>query len=250
MFNNQFSGGWRFGDRPTSVEALYQNPQGPNNDFLKKVAALSQDPSKQGLLDQALTADPLQSMIDAPGANGWGNDRDQMGGQSSNGSQARGATSLSDGGNAQTLASGAGFAPNFGAGAKGFATGGPIGGLLAAVMSGNKTAPVYDLAMPGMNGYYGNDYGTSMSLQGAPNAQQAQTMADSFARDFAGYSGGYGTSSSLNGAPNASQAQSIADSFAAQMAMDGFGGYGASAGDSFGGYGGFGAGDYGDGTDR
>ena len=60
--NQPFSGGWRFGDRPTSVEALYQNPQAISNDFLKKVAALGQDPAKQGLLDQATTATPLTGL--------------------------------------------------------------------------------------------------------------------------------------------------------------------------------------------
>lgn len=77
--NNPFSGGWRFGGRPTSVEALYQ-PQQVNNDFLKKVAALAQDPAKQGLLDQAVTATPLQGLLDAPGSAGWGNEQGRDGG--------------------------------------------------------------------------------------------------------------------------------------------------------------------------
>lgn len=80
--NQPFSGGWRFGDRPTSVEALYQNPQAISNDFLKKVAAL-QDPAKQGLLDQATTATPLSGLLDAPGSD-RGRDVEQSAGAPSN----------------------------------------------------------------------------------------------------------------------------------------------------------------------
>ena len=58
------------------------------------------------------------------------------------------------------------------------------------------------------------DHGTNPNAMGAPTAEQARAIAGTFGRDFGGYSG--------NG----------------------------SAGDSFGGAGGFGAGDYGDGTDR
>ena len=213
--NQPFSGGWRFGDRPTSVEALYQNPQAISNDFLKKVAALGQDPAKQGLLDQATTATPLTGLLEAPGSD-RGREVDQSAGGSRQGGPAQGMSTLSEAGNPMTQVSGAGYAPNMANAAKGFAALGPLG-LLGGLLGGQKQAPVYDLIMPGMNGYYGNDYGTSSTLNGAPNAQQAQA---------------------------------IADSFAAQMARDGYGGYGASAGDSFGGAGGFGAGDYGDGTDR
>lgn len=74
------AGGWRFGNRPTSVEALYQ-PKPIDNDFLRKVAAL-QDPAKQGLLDQALTDKPLQGLLEAPGSDG-------MGDQSRGGTQAQ-----------------------------------------------------------------------------------------------------------------------------------------------------------------
>ena len=84
MMNQPFSGGWRFGDRPTSVEALYQNPQAISNDFLKKVAAL-QDPAKQGLLDQATTATPLTGLLEAPGSSGGGGrDVEQSAGAPSN----------------------------------------------------------------------------------------------------------------------------------------------------------------------
>ena len=85
MMNQPFSGGWRFGDRPTSVEALYQNPQAISNDFLKKVAALGQDPAKQGLLDQATTATPLTGLLEAPGSSGGGGrDVEQSAGAPSN----------------------------------------------------------------------------------------------------------------------------------------------------------------------
>mgnify|MGYP003526831338 CR=1 FL=1 len=83
MMNQPFSGGWRFGDRPTSVEALYQNPQAISNDFLKKVAALGQDPAKQGLLDQATTATPLTGLLEAPGSD-RGRDVEQSAGAPSN----------------------------------------------------------------------------------------------------------------------------------------------------------------------
>lgn len=212
--NNPYSGGWRFGDRPTSVEALYQGNSGISPDFLKQVAALAQDPSKQGLLDQAVTATPLQGLIDAPGSTGWGREVDQTGGL-----QAGGGYSTSPGGNQMKEVSPAGMSMSLNPNAKsaaGFMSGGLLGALMGSVQM-QKLAPVYDLLVPGMNGYMGGDYGTS---------------------------------STLNGAPNEAQAKAIADSFAAQMAADGYGGYGASAGDSFGGMGGFGAGDYGDGTDR
>lgn len=78
MMNQPYSGGWRFGDRPTSVQALYQ-AQTPDNEFLKRVAALAQgqDPAKtQGLLDQQLQAQPLSGLIDAPGSQ----DGNQQGG--------------------------------------------------------------------------------------------------------------------------------------------------------------------------
>ena len=78
MYNQPYAGGWRFGDRPSSVQALYQ-AQTPDNDFLKKVAAMAQgqDPAKtQGLLDQQLEAQPLTGLLDAPGSQ----DGDQSGG--------------------------------------------------------------------------------------------------------------------------------------------------------------------------
>jgi hypothetical protein len=236
--NNPFSGGWRFGDRPTSVEALYQ-PKPIDNDFLRKVAAL-QNPEKQGLLDQAVTATPLTGLLEAPGSSGWGNDRDQRA-EGPTG-PASGPSVMSEAGNPMTQVSGAGYAPNMANAGKGFAALGPLG-LLGGLLGGQRLAPVYDLIAPGMNGMMGNDYGMSSTLSGPPDAQQAQAVADSFARDFAGYQ-------PMNGPPNEQQARALADSFAAQMAMSGYGGYGGSAGDSFGGYGGFGAGDYGDGTDR
>lgn len=82
--NYQNAGGWRFGDRPTSVDALY-SPQQVNNDFLKKVAALGKDPAKQGLLDQATTATPLTGLLEAPGSAGWGNDQGRDVGQAKQG---------------------------------------------------------------------------------------------------------------------------------------------------------------------
>ena len=197
--NNPFSGGWRFGGRPTSVEALYQ-PQQVNNDFLKKVAALAQDPAKQGLLDQALTATPLQGLLDAPGSAGWGNDQGRDGG--TNSGQSRGASVMSEGGNPMTEVSAGGYAPNFGNAAKGFAALG-VPGLLGGLIGGQNLAPVYDLVMPGMNGYMGNDYGMSSTLSGPPDAASAQMIADQFAKDFAAYasggSGGFDASPGVGG---------------------------------------------------
>ncbi len=75
MFDNLFqtgnpsAGGWRYDyrDRPSSVDALYK-PQGIDPDFLKKVAGLMPD-DKKGLLDQAVQAQPLSGLLEAPGGN-------------------------------------------------------------------------------------------------------------------------------------------------------------------------------------
>ena len=116
MMNQPFSGGWRFGDRPTSVEALYQNPQAISNDFLKKVAALGQDPAKQGLLDQATTATPLTGLLEAPGVVG-GDGQQGAGGKTSgatgigvgNMSNARDSAALSAAGMGMMKAGGPGL---------------------------------------------------------------------------------------------------------------------------------------------
>ena len=116
MMNQPFSGGWRFGDRPTSVEALYQNPQAISNDFLKKVAALGQDPAKQGLLDQATTATPLTGLLESPGVVG-GDGQQGAGGKTSgatgigvgNMSNARDSAALSAAGMGMMKAGGPGL---------------------------------------------------------------------------------------------------------------------------------------------
>lgn len=184
--NNPFSGGWRFGSRPTSVEALYQ-PKPIDNDFLRRVAALGQDPDKKGLLEQALTATPLQGLLDAPGAGGYG-DMDQRAG----GQQSSGPTVMSEAGNPMQQVSAAGFAPNFGNMAKGFATGGLLGAGIGALTGGQSLAPVYDMVMPGMNGFIGNDYGSSSALNGPPDAAAAQALADQLAQQLAAYASGGG----------------------------------------------------------
>lgn len=92
--------------------------------------------------------------------------------------------------------------------------------------------------LPGLLSYAFTNWGALTPEQKA----QAQKAA----REAAG-NGEYGTNPNARGAPTAAQAQAIADSFARD-----FGGYSGngSAGMSMGGAGGFGAGDYGDGTDR
>lgn len=211
MFNQPFAGGWRFGDRPTSVQALYQ-PSVIDNDFLKRVATLSQAQQQpQGLLDQALAGKPLdQGLLDG------GNDRDQRQ-DSQFGGYGGGPTVMSDAGNPMTQVSAGGFMPNMANAAKGFAAMG-LPGLLGGLIGSKALAPVYDLQIPGFNGLLGNNYGISSSLNGPMTAQTAQNLADQFAQSMMGY----------------------------QTGGDGFG----SAGASFGGAGSFGAGDYGDGTDR
>ena len=208
------SGGWRFPfDRQTSTSALYQ-PQGIDPEFLKRVAALEQQAPK-GLIDAALTAQPLQGLLDTGGMPG--NDRGEgspspMGGES---------FGMSPGGNMARNDSPDGF--NVGMnGAKagmGLALGG-LPGLLSG-MTINQTAPVQSIVAPGLNGYNQGNYGASATEVGAPTEAQAKALADQLAAELAAYqSGGL------------------------------LGGAQASAGGSFGGYGGFGAGDYGDGTDR
>ena len=115
MMQQPFAGGWRFGERPTSVQALYQ-AQTPDNDFLKKVAAMAQgqDPSKtQGLLDQQLQAQPLTGLLESPGSQ----DGDQSGGKTSgatgigvgNMSNARDSAALSAAGMGMMKAGGPGL---------------------------------------------------------------------------------------------------------------------------------------------
>ena len=115
MMQQPYAGGWRFGDRPTSVQALYQ-AQTPDNDFLKKVAAMAQgqDPSKtQGLLDQQLQAQPLTGLLESPGSQ----DGDQSGGRTSgatgigigNMSNARDSAALSAAGMGMMKAGGPGL---------------------------------------------------------------------------------------------------------------------------------------------
>ena len=208
------SGGWRFPfDRQTSTSALYQ-PQGIDPEFLKRVAALEQQAPK-GLIDAALTAQPLQGLLDTGGMPG--NDRGEgspspMGGES---------FGMSPGGNVARNDSAGGI--NLGydpkAGGLGMMKGGILG-LLGGVTA-QQTAPVQSIVAPGLNGYNQGNYGASATEVGAPTEAQAKALADQLAAELAAYqSGGL------------------------------LGGAQGSAGGSFGGYGGFGAGDYGDGTDR
>lgn len=92
--------------------------------------------------------------------------------------------------------------------------------------------------IPGLLSYAVTNWGALTPEQKAQAQKAAQEAAGN---------GEYGTNPNAVGAPTAAQAAAIANSFARD-----FGGYSGngSAGMSMGGAGGFGAGDYGDGTDR
>ena len=182
---NENSGGWRYGfeNRPTSNAALQQvAPIDP--EFLKKVAGMKPE-EKKGLLDAALTAQPLQGLLDTGGAPG---SEPTFGG----GGASSETFGTSPGGNMTRNDSGAGFNVN----AKGLGALGQFGmsgnPLALAGLLGNvsQTAPVQSIVAPGLNGYISNAYGTDPALTGAPNAAQAQALADQLARELAGYQGG------------------------------------------------------------
>jgi len=211
MMNQPYSGGWRFGDRPTSVEALYRGNSGISPDFLKQVAALAQDPSKQGLLDQAVTASPLQGLIDAPGSNGWGGD-----GQHGNGGKTSGATGIGTGSMSDARDSAA-----LAAAGRGLMTGGGPGllGMVNAARAGMNTVNDTNRDVLGAVNSFSDPIASLNAIQGWTTIDQA--YMDAMRGSGLGYS-------------------DIAPGQA----------YGESAGSSFGGAGSFGAGDYGDGTDR
>lgn len=206
MFNNQQnSGGWRFGDRPTSVEALYQQPSGISNDFLKQVAALAQNPATQGLLDQSVMATPLSSILDATGSDGWGGGSSQSRGGSQSGATGIGTGKMSD-----TIAAEA----------------------MQAAMSGAKTGSIGGLlgtALGAMNGYSSTKADMTSNALSQVNAHTDPIQALNAMQGWTGM-GAYGSSMAANGAPTAEQAQAIADSFAASMAADGYGGFDSSSG--------------------
>lgn len=197
---NQGAGGWRFdyNNRPTSNAALQQvAPIDP--EFLKKVAGMKPE-EKKGLLDTALTAQPLQGLLDTGGAPG---SEPTFGGGAS-----REAFGTSPGGNMARNDSSAGFNVN----AKGLGALGQFGmsgnPLALAGLLGNvsQTAPVQSIVAPGLNGYISNAYGTDPALTGAPNEAQARALAEQLARELAGYQsgsmgadGGYGGFGGMTG---------------------------------------------------
>lgn len=101
--NYPMSGGWRFGQ--TSNDALLTPSMGGiDPEFLKKVAQMSKQP--QGLLDQALTAQPLTGLIDGGGQWEPGNDEHgSVGGTS--GTTGIGIGNMSNARDAAALAAGA-----------------------------------------------------------------------------------------------------------------------------------------------
>ena len=181
---NENSGGWRYNynDRQSSNDALRQVPT-IDPEFLKKVAGLKPE-EKKGLLDAALTAQPLQGLLDTGGA---------PGSEPTFGGGASGETfGTSPGGNMTRNDSGAGLNVN----AKGLGALGQFGmsgnPLALAGLLGNisQTAPVQSIVAPGLNGYISNDYGTDPVLNGPTTQAQAQALADQLARELAGYQGG------------------------------------------------------------
>lgn len=184
---NPEAGGWRYGysDRQSSNDALRQIPA-IDPEFLKKVAGMKPE-EKKGLLDAALTAQPLQGLLNTGGAQSIGNDAQQSGSGASSES-----FGTSPGGNMARNDSSAGLnISGKGLGALGqFAMSGnplTLAGLLGNV---SQTAPVQSIVAPGLNGYISNNYGTDPALTGAPDAAQAQALADALAASLAGYQSG------------------------------------------------------------
>lgn len=185
--NQPFSGGWRFGGSNEALAPITN--QGISPEFLKKVASLGllgeQD---KPALEKAVTPDALSGLLDSPGSGNWGGDYGTLGASSPFG----GAMTTTEAGNAAREVSPAGLSASFNPSAKtGMAmmAGGPLAALMSSLQV-QKTAPVYDLVMPGMNGFNRGDYGMSSTEIGPPNAAQAQAIADMFARDFAAYAQG------------------------------------------------------------
>lgn len=189
--NQPFAGGWRFGMTSNDALAPITQNKGIDPEFLKKVASLGLlADDKKGALDQATQAAPLSGLLDAPGASGWGGDY----GSAQSGGKYGGTMTTSEAGNSMREVSPAGASVSLNPSAKsaaGLFSGGPLGALLASLQV-QKTAPVYDYVMPGMNGFNSGDYGRSSTEVGPPNAQQAQNIADEFAKAFAGYASGGG----------------------------------------------------------
>lgn len=202
--NYPFAGGWRFGNRPTSVEALY-TPQQVSNDFLKKVAGLGGLLGEQAkpALAKALEDKPLTGLLET------GGDFNQMAGGNN---PFGGNMTTTEAGNPAREVSPAGVSASLNPSAKSaaaFATGGPLAALMASLQL-QKIAPVVDLVVPGMNGFNRGDYGMSATEVGPPNAAQAKTIADLFARDFADYAvgdhGGFGGQVGFGGVDGAGSA--------------------------------------------
>lgn len=173
---NQNAGGWRYdyNNRPTSNAALQQvNAIDP--EFLKKVAGMKPE-EKKGLLDAAMTAQPLQGLLDTGGAPG--NDRTFDSPQS-------GGWSTNEAGNRVQQVSPGGFNMSMDPmkSGLGFLTGG-LPGLIAG-MKLQQTAPVFDAAPAGIA-----DYGTSMNANGPTTEAQAKALAEQLARELAQYQGG------------------------------------------------------------
>lgn len=179
---NQGAGGWRFdyNDRPTSNAALQQVPT-IDPEFLKKVAGMKPE-EKKGLLDAALTAQPLQGLLDTGGgAQGIGNEGVKAG------SGYGGNWSTNEAGNRVQQVSPGGFnlGMNPAKSGLGFLTGG-LPGLLAG-MTAQQTAPVFEMAPAGIA-----DYGTSMNANGPTTEAQAKALADQLAQELAQYQSGGG----------------------------------------------------------
>lgn len=186
---NAQSGGWRYpGNRLTSNDAITPAIK-IDDEFLKKVAGNK----PTGLLDQAIQARPLDQTMgliprdtgeqSAPVAN-------QSGEQFSMSGAGNEMRNVYSGG----LNLGAGDIAKIGMGL----LGGNMIGAGAGLLSAPRTAPVYDIVAPGLNGYNMGDYGASPTEVGAPNEAQARALAEQLARELAGYEssgGGYGEQS-------------------------------------------------------
>lgn len=180
---NPNAGGWRYGfeNRPTSNAALQQvAPIDP--EFLKKVAGMKPE-EKKGLLDAALTAQPLQGLLDTGG--GTTDGVAQAGGGTS------GATGIGVGSMSSARDSAAAKAA-----LGGLVKGGGLG-ILGAINAGGQYMDTVNQTNAGVLGAVNRSMDPIASLnaiQGWTTPDQAylQALRDAMERGSIGGDGAYG----------------------------------------------------------
>lgn len=185
LFNNLYqtgnpmSGGWRYPyGGATSTDALNYTPMDIDPEFLKQVARSSSE-DKKGLLEEIVSPKPLAGLLsgdtgyspgDAPGSSG-----------NSSAADAGGAPM------AMTSPGSLGVGFDGKKGAMGFMSAG-LPGLLAGLTMAPQ-APVFEVMMPGLNGYgiADTNYGASPNTMGAPTQAQANALAEALASHLSAY---------------------------------------------------------------